>query len=104
MNRTMSEIWRKNQKIAFGENRTMGDQPPDEYQRFVIEDVRQIDETLTLVNGATGSENGFGAILNGGLNFNFAGGRTAGVNGSLGLLEDDVTTWSIGGNISIPLN
>lgn len=47
----MSEIWRKNQKIAFGENRTMGDQPPDEYQRFVIEDVRQIEETLTLVYG-----------------------------------------------------
>ena len=29
----------------------MGDKPPDEYQRFIIEDVRQIGETLTLVYG-----------------------------------------------------
>lgn len=29
----------------------MDDQPPDEYQRFVIEDVRMADETLTLVYG-----------------------------------------------------
>ncbi len=47
----MSEIWRKNQKIAFGENRTVGDQPPDEYQRFVIEDVRRMGETFMLVYG-----------------------------------------------------
>ena len=47
----MSEIWSKNQKTAFGENRTVGDQPPDEYQRFVIEDVRRMGETLTLVYG-----------------------------------------------------
>jgi len=29
----------------------MDDQPPDEYQRFVIEDVRTTDETLTLIYG-----------------------------------------------------
>ncbi len=29
----------------------MGDQPPDEYHRFVIEDVRRMGETLTLFYG-----------------------------------------------------
>ncbi len=29
----------------------MNEQPPDEYQRFVIEDVRRMGETLTLVYG-----------------------------------------------------
>ncbi len=29
----------------------MGHEPPDEYERFVIEDVRSMGETLTLVYG-----------------------------------------------------
>ena len=37
----------------------MNERPPDEYQRFVIEDVRLVGETLTLVYGG----NVFGRIV-----------------------------------------
>ncbi len=40
-----------NEKIAAGRIESVNEQPPDEYQRFVIEDVRRIGETLTLAYG-----------------------------------------------------
>ena len=38
-------------EIAFGRTESVIEQPPEGYQRFVIEDVRRMGETLTLVYG-----------------------------------------------------
>ena len=38
-----------NREIAAGRIENVNEQPPDEYRRFVIEDVRRVGDTLTLV-------------------------------------------------------
>ena len=61
------------------------------------------DDAAILVTGVNRDEIGFGATVTGGLSMNFVNGASASVNGNLGLFSD-VTTWSVSGNLTIPLN
>ena len=57
-----------------------------------------------LTNGVKAEQIGFGATVQGGLGLYLVNGAKASVNGTYGLFQDDVQSWSVTGNIVIPLN
>ena len=62
----------------------------------------QSDNSLDLINGATIGETGFGVKITPSLNIDMANGGTFSVNGSYSRFSD-VSDWSVGASLNIPL-
>ncbi len=62
------------------------------------------DQDAAFATGGRAEDNAFGASLVAGLEFDLKGGATGSLNGSYGLFTENVSQWSLGAQISIPLN
>ncbi len=61
-------------------------------------------EQRILASGIRAEQVGAGATLNGGVAFQFENGASAGINGSYGLFEQGVDSWSLNARLTVPLN